>query len=168
MILMTSVYAQQIYVLSTESILTISGTSTVHDWTVTANKIDGSIKVLETTPTEIDFQVDVVEIKSERGATMDNKMHAALNKEEHPKVLFNLKELKGETTLSGTLVIGGKTKNVEFESTIVPTKNVIRLTGEYKMALKDFEIEPPTAMFGQVIVGEDVTVHFDLIFENDN
>lgn len=157
-------FSQESYTISEESKLTIEGTSTVHDWTVTANTMEGSVTVEGNSPKEIDFQVAVADIKSERGATMDKKMHAALQKESHPKVIFNLKELKNESTLEGTLIIGGNSQDVEVEGNIEASAENIRISGEYGIALKDFEIDPPTAMFGQVIVGDDVTVKFDLVF----
>lgn len=157
-------FSQDSYSLSTDSKLTIDGTSTVHDWTVTANTMEGSIKAEGNSPKEIDFQVVVADIKSERGATMDKKMHAALQKESHPKVMFALKEVKNESTLVGTLTIGGNSQDVEITGEIDASSDGIKIVGEHGIALKDFEIEPPTAMFGQVIVGDDVTVKFDLVF----
>lgn len=157
-------FAQDTFNLSEESKLTIDGTSTVHDWTVTANTLEGSVKAEGNSPKEIDFQVAVADIMSERGATMDKKMHAALQKETHPKVMFALKEVKNESTLVGTLTIGGNSQDVEITGKIDASGEMIKISGEYGIALKDYEIEPPTAMFGQVIVGPDVTVKFDLVF----
>ena len=157
--------AQDTYTLSQQSKLTIEGTSTVHDWTVVANTISGTLKANGKVPNDIDFKVAVADIKSERGATMDKKMHEALKQEEHPMVLFALKEVKDQKLITGTLTIAGNAKNVEIKSTISSAENVLKISGEQKIALKDFDIEPPTAMFGQVIVGDDVVVKFDLVFE---
>ena len=156
--------AQDSYTLSEESNLTIEGTSTVHDWTVTANTIEGVLKIEENTPKEIDFQVAVADILSERGATMDKKMHGALQKDVHPKILFVLREVKNESIFVGTLTIGGNPQEVEIVGKIEASGSSIHISGEHKIALNDFGIEPPTAMFGQVIVGDDVTVKFDLVF----
>jgi hypothetical protein len=38
------------------------------------------------------------------------------------------------------------------------------MTKLLKIVLQDFTIEPAKAMFGQIIVGDEVTVNFDLIF----
>jgi polyisoprenoid-binding protein YceI len=159
--------AQESFNLAPESVLTISGTSTVHDWTVTAGTMKGVLTMEGTNITGIDFQVDVAGIKSERGATMDNKMYDALKLEEHPKVLFSFDEQKSESTLTGSLVIAGKRNTVDLDVTKHTSPKTWRITGEKKLTLLDYGIEPPTAMFGQVIVGEDVVVKFDLIFENN-
>lgn len=160
-------FAQDRYKLAPQSTLTIDGTSTVHDWTVTANTIQGTLKAEGDTPKEIDFEVAVADILSERGATMDKKMHAALQKEAHPNVLFALKEIKNEATLVGTLTIAGKPKEVEIAGELSASGNSLQISGEYGMALQEFDIEPPTAMFGQVVVGPEVIVKFDLLFKKE-
>lgn len=157
-------FSQDSYVLSQGSKLTIDGTSTVHDWTVTANTMSGKVKTVGSAPKEIAFEVMVADILSERGATMDQKMHDALQKEAHPKILFALKEVKNESSLIGILTIGGKAKEVEIPGNIESFDNDLKISGKHLITLKDFDIEPPTAMFGQVIVGDDVTVNFDLVF----
>ncbi|MCJ7465596.1 MAG: YceI family protein [Maribacter sp.] len=159
--------AQESFTLAPESVLTISGTSTVHDWTVTASTMQGVLTKEGSNIMGIDFQVDVAGIKSERGATMDNKMYAALKIEEYPKVLFSFDEQKSETTFKGSLVIAGKENSVELDVIIHSLPKKLRIAGEKKLALLDYGIEPPTAMFGQVIVGDDVVVKFDLVFESN-
>ena len=156
--------AQDSYTLSDESSVTIDGTSTIHDWTVTANTMNGSVTAEGTAPKEIIFKVDVENIKSERGATMDNKMYAALKKEQHPEVTFNLTEVRDESTLIGTLSIAGQEKTVEIPVKMDASEEHLKLAGEQKITLQEYGIEPPTAMFGQIVVGDDVTVKFDLVF----
>lgn len=157
--------AQETYKLSEESKLTIDGTSTVHDWTVAANKMEGNLKVKDNAPVAIQFNVAVADIISERGAAMDKKMHKALKKEEHPKVSFALTEVKNTSVLVGTLSIAGTKKDVEINADIVAEGNLLKLKGAQKIILQDYGMEPPTAMFGQIIVGDEVTVNFDLVFE---
>lgn len=157
-------FTQETYTLTDDSSLTIDGTSTIHDWTVTANTIEGALKADGTAPKEIDFQVTVADIKSERGATMDKKTHNALKIDANPKVIFTLTEVKNESTVIGTLHMAGKKKDVEIPAKIVASESSLKISGEYPITLQDWDIEPPTAMFGQVIVGDDVTVKFDLVF----
>ncbi len=156
--------AQETYTLSDESSLTIDGTSTLHDWTVTANTMTGTAKKEGAAPKEIDFEVVVADIISERGATMDKKMHDALKKEENPKVIFKLVEVKDESIFVGTLNIAGQEKTVEIPVQMEAGGSALKLTGEQKLTLQDYGMEPPTAMFGSIIVGDDVTVKFDLVF----
>ena len=156
--------AQSSYTLSADSKLTIDGTSTVHSWTVTANTLMGDLTVKDEVLNVINFEVAVSDIMSERGPTMDNKMHAALKKETHPKVVFVLEQVKNDSVLVGHLTIAGTKKNVEISTISNFNEDNIKIIGEEKIVLQDFEIEPPTAMFGQIIVGDEVTVNFDLVF----
>ena len=160
--------AQDTYTLSPESTLKIDGSSTIHDWTVTANTLAGTLKATTATLNEISFEVPVDDIISERGAAMDKKMHEALRKEEHPKVIFSLKDvsnLGGENqTLSGMLNIAGVEKEVEIDTKVVQANGKLQLSGAKELKLADFNMEPPTAMFGSIVVGEDIKVIFDLSF----
>ena len=160
-------FAQDTYNLTSDSKLTIDGTSTIHDWTVTANTMEGTLKADGMAPREIDFQVTVADIKSERGATMDKKTHNALKFESNPRVTFTLKEVKNESSVVGTLSMAGKKKEVEIPAKIVASGSDLKISGEYPITLLDWDIEPPTAMFGQVIVGDDITVKFDLVFTKE-
>lgn len=161
--------AQESYTLSDTSAMTIDGTSSLHDWTVTANTLEGTITKNDESVNAVEFSVAVADILSDRAAAMDNKMHDALKKEEHPKVTFTVEKANaaiGENQeLKGTLNIAGVEKEVIIPATISQEDGNLRVKGEKKIALKDYGIAPPTAMFGSIVVGDDVTVKFDLVFE---
>lgn len=158
-------YSQETYKLSEGSQLTISGTSTVHSWTVTANKLQGTMSYADGIK-DIQFQVPVADIKSERGAAMDKKMHTALKLEQHPEVTFVLQEVAqaGAQSLKGKLTIAGASKTVEIKADISAENKGYRIKGSQEIILQDYGMEPPTAMFGQIVVGDKVTVDYDLIF----
>lgn len=158
-------YSQETYKLSESSLLTINGTSTVHSWTVTANDLQGSMSYADNIK-DISLQVPVADIKSERGAAMDKKMHAALKMEEHPEVSFTFQEIdKGDgLSIKGKLTIAGVEKSVDLKSEVSTVDNGYRIRGSKEIALQDFGMEPPTAMFGQIVVGDKVTVNYNLVF----
>ena len=163
--------SQENYTLSAVSVLTVDGTSTLHDWTVTANTCDGSLNINKQVIEAISFEVDVASIKSTRGATMDKKTHNALKKEEHPKVIFSAVDVafsEGDNqSISGKLNVAGVEKDVVVSASIKNSAGNIQLTGNYKITLQDYNMEPPTAMFGSIVVGDDVTVTFDLVFAKE-
>lgn len=160
--------AQDSYTLSNESTLTVEGTSTLHDWTVTANTYQGSLTLDGHVFTSISFDVDVESIVSTRGATMDKKTHNALKMEEYPKIVFSASDVafsEGDTqSIPGKLTIAGVGKDVVIVSNIKKLEDKIQITGNHKITLQDYNMEPPTAMFGSIVVGDDVVVNFDLIF----
>jgi len=159
-------YSQEHFILGDKSVLTISGTSTVHDWKVDAISINGSLERSSNRIKTLIIKVPVLDIKSERGATMDAKMHKALKSGENPEVIFSILDLK-HNLAKGNLVIAGTTNVVEVEVMIVKSKNEITIKGTKEVKLQDYGMEPPTAMFGQIIVGDIVTVNFDLVFVNE-
>jgi len=163
--------SQENYSLSSESVLTVDGSSTLHDWTVTANTCNGSLNIDAQVFKEISFEADVASIKSTRGATMDKKTHNALKKEEHPKVMFSATDVtfsEGDNqSISGKLNVAGVEKDVVITASIKNAAGNIQLTGNYKITLQDYNMEPPTAMFGSIVVGDDVTVNFDLVFAKE-
>jgi polyisoprenoid-binding protein YceI len=163
-----SVVAQESFSLTNESKLSVDGTSTLHDWTVNANTFLGSLILDDHVFTSISFEVDVASIVSTRGATMDKKTHNALKKDGHPKILFTAKDVtfsEGDNqNIQGKLTIAGVGKDVVISTTIKKFEGKIQITGNHKITLQDYNMEPPTAMFGSIVVGDDVVVNFDLIF----
>lgn len=165
----TVVMAQESYVLSATSAMTIDGSSSLHDWTVTANTMEGTLTENGEKVGTVEFSVAVADILSDRAAAMDNKMHDALKKEQYPMVKFSVDDASatiGENQeLKGMLSIAGVEQQVNVPAMISQEKGALRVKGERSIALKDFGIKPPTAMFGTIVVGDDVTVKFDLVFE---
>jgi polyisoprenoid-binding protein YceI len=163
-------YAQESYSLTKASVLKINGSSTIHDWTVTSNSMEGSMSMNDGTLKDLLFQVEVAQIKSERGAAMDKKMHAALKMEEHPNVTFKLQEIKKSTSsentfqIHGMLTIAGAEQAVDITSEFQESGGNYVFKGSKEIKLQDYGMEPPTAMFGQIIVGDNVTIDFDLVF----
>ena len=161
-------FSQETYTLSDTSTMTIDGSSSLHDWTVTANTLEGTVAQNGETVTAVDFSVAVADIVSDRAAAMDSKMYDALKKEEHPKVTFTVKDATanmGENQeLKGKLNIAGVENEVSVPAKIAQKDGDLHISGEKMIALKDYNIEPPTAMFGSIVVGDDVTVKFDLVF----
>ncbi len=169
--------------ISRESTMTISGTSTLHDWTSKADTLIGYVevdkKMIERgSPKKGDkiisvhLEVPVKSIISPRGATMDKKTWNALKSEEHPRIIFEMKEgkianIKGSSftvQAKGTLSIAGKTKDIEFPvGGEFVASGKMKFTGSYNINMRDYDVEPPSAMFGQIVTGEEVEIKFELI-----
>ena len=172
-----SVTAQEVYKLNEKnSSLLISGTSTVHDWEIKAEKFNcettvkngdgGSLDV-----NHIDFSCPTEDIKS-NNRIMDNKTHDALKEEKFPLITFRLE--KPETIpgsgykaiVKGLLTIAGKTKEVN----VTPHFNFknsesFSVTGEVPLKMSDFDVVPPTAMMGALKTGDEVVVKYNFEFD---
>ena len=163
----------------------ITGTSTLHGWTVQVNKIGGEPGVLDTdfsTGSTIDdfyFFAEVATMDGGRGSSMNTKIKNALKAEEHPKIKFKqtspatVKAGSGDTDFrilsKGELTIAGNTKDVEL---LLSGKkmdgNKITLSGNVPLKFSEYSIEPPSAMFGQIVCGDDVEVNINLILKGKN
>jgi polyisoprenoid-binding protein YceI len=165
--------------------MTISGTSTIHDWTSKVNEINGTY-ILNESITEkklpksgsivesVKIEIPVLSIESPRGATMDNKTYNALKSEEHPNIIFEVtqdqiksitdpKSDKFQLDVTGNLSIAGHTKQISLilDGQKVD-ENTLKFKGSIPIDMIAYDVEPPTAMFGQIKTGKDVTIDFEL------
>lgn len=169
--------------VSEESTMSVTGSSTLHDWTSEVNTITGTAemgkKMVEKGKVKkgseiksVKIIVPVKSIISPRGATMDKKAYNALKSEEHPNIIFELSdnvvssvsENGFSVAANGDLTIAGKKNHVEFpvEGKIISSDKV-SFIGSYKLNMKDYDMEPPSAMFGQIVTGEEIEIKFELI-----
>lgn len=171
------------YNVSEETTMTVSGTSTLHDWTSEVNEVKGFVevdgkfgangKIKKNSKIHlVNIAVPVKSIISPRGTTMDKKTYNALKSEEHPEIIFNLKESKitelngadFSVETSGDLTVAGITKQVAFPvAGKLISAEKMSFTGAYKLNMTEYDMEPPSAMFGQIVTGEEVEIKFELI-----
>jgi len=174
------------YALDETSAISIKGTSTFHDWTATVGEFSGTLalgnafkanksKVLVVDEAALQFQV--VSIDGGRGAAMNKKIKAALKATEHPAITFNITQAQkaviqksdegGTLKVSGQLAMAGVSKEITLSLTNKAAEDgTLAFVAEYPMKLSDFEMEPPSAMFGQIVTGDDITIVFDLKFSS--
>lgn len=167
--------AQESYQLRSAE-FAISGTSSLHDWVSTTTQMtaSGDLTVVEGALADVSslqLTIPVTSIISGKGNAMDKKTYKALLSEEHPNITFKLQDVKsidrtGNTPLvkaTGLLTIAGKTKTVEVQAKALAEGNgVFRFTGEKALKMTDYDITPPTALFGTLKTGDDITISFNL------
>jgi polyisoprenoid-binding protein YceI len=154
--------------------MSVSGTSTMHNWESQVEKLDGktSYKI------EADHLIDIKEavikipvqaIKSSKGKIMDNKTYEAFNSEKYPYIVFTLSSeeinpVKLTAALKGTLVMAGTTKQIDIVVKYrILANGDLQIIGTKKIKMTEFKMEPPTAMMGTITVGDEVTIDFDII-----
>ena len=156
--------------------MTIDGTSSLHDWTSEVTEVnaegklhltDGALKNVE----GLTVTIPVTSIKSGKGSVMDNKTYDAFDSEQHPTIIYTLKEVRSITRdgdtytveASGNLTMAGITKPVDMT---VKGEHLgsgdIRFQGSKPLDMTEWEMAPPTAMFGTLKTGKDITVNFAL------
>lgn len=112
----------------------------------------------------------VSSIKSEKGETMDNKMYQALKEKSHQKIVFVLtqpiKIMKAPAKLSatGNIELAGITRPLTFDLDLTHEENGYHFQGSRTLRMSDFQIDPPSAMFGQIVAGDEIVVELNLFF----
>jgi len=159
---------------------TVTGTSTLHSWTVKVAKIGGEPGIINSsfkageTIEDFYFYVDIESMDGGRGATMNNKIKTALQATDYPKIEYRQTEaapIKAgandknfQVFSKGELIIGGVSKNVELLlHGVKGDDGKITLTAEKPLKFSEYNITPPSAMFGQIVCGDDIQVNVKLL-----
>lgn len=147
----------------------IAGTSTLHDWEVRSTEIDGSVSFpanfFETDGEGVEAFV-IIPAKSleSHSGRMDRVMLEALEAEENPNVEFILTGAvpisKSSATVTGDLIVAGVERQIEMTVVMTRSGEQIIFTGSIEIDMTDWRIDPPTAMFGTIRTGPEVTVSF--------
>ena len=167
----------------------VSGTSTLHAWTVESTSLSGTIEIAPTFLTDatlatvpelqpggaprVEIVIPAKSLKSE-SARMDKVMWEALGVDRHPEIRFALRAseraaaddaVDGRFALAtkGELTIAGQTREVALPVEIErdAAGNYV-VKGELPLKMTDFGIKPPTAIFGRLKTGDEVKVSFEL------
>ncbi len=108
---------------------------------------------------------------------MNNKIYGALKEKKHPNIVYTFKSAElaesnaeaGTFTLNATgeLTVAGATRTINFpvEGTITDDETV-QFSGSYKLNMKDYDVDPPSAVFGTIKAGEEVTISFNVLIAN--
>jgi len=159
--------------------IVIEGTSNLHDWNMQSDKgtfsgvFDLNATGSPTGMTALNFSVPAQSLKSEHTA-MDKNTYKALNSSHFPAISFTsgaatIKQegASGYTlTTKGQLTISGTTRDVllTVNGVVNPDKSVT-YTGQYKLKMTDYKVEPPSIMFGAIKTGDDIVVKFSLVLK---
>ena len=169
-----SLSAQERYQVDVDaSELKVSGTSTVHDWSMQGEKFSGYILAMPNGNTLEKIEQGTFSFKAEGlesdNSIMNNKTHDALKSDDHPEIIFKLTAIDDFKTsagsfsgmASGKLTVAGKTRyvNVPFSGNYI-SKNKIKVKGSYRLKMTDYNMDPPTAMLGTLKTGDEVSVDY--------
>lgn len=167
------------YVLSEESSMVIEGTSTIHDWKADVEEMDLSAsmnasllnqKNPQNPFSSLTLEVPVKSIESGKGG-MNKKIYGALKEKDHPYITFNLvsaelvdgiaEDGSFKLNVKGDLTIAGASRSITLPVEGQKGNEVYSFQGSYKLNMRDFNVDPPSAVFGTIKSGEEVTITFD-------
>lgn len=176
LVLVAPVYAQTTeYMVAPESEMHVDGTSNqTPEWRVFATQIDGTLSMNE------EGRVDSVRLvipskmmKSRKSPLMDRGMHGALMANEHPEIVYELVSVSdftvtGDNTFTlnstGNLTIAEATKEIMIPIEGTTQENGrVHFTGSHSLLMSEYNLKPPSMMFGAYRTGDELTVTFELI-----
>ena len=150
--------------------VTIAGTSTLHDWTMVSTEATCNA-VIETNaegqPVKIQsiaFSLPAESLKSGKGA-MDNNAYNSLKTNKFKQISFRLltaRVSEKQVFCSGELTIAGTAKTIDIQAPFElkagnPVFKVVK-----KIKMSEFNVEPPSFMFGSVKTGDEITITVDV------
>ena len=158
----------------------LSGTSTLHKWTMDAKTFSGDAdfnfkadgKDLSAVKS-LTFSLVVADLKGSEGG-LNKNAYKALKAKTYKDIDFKLlsatvtpeKDHKFLINAHGNLTIAGVTKEVTLhvEST-VNANGTITCTGSEKLNMTDYAVKPPTFMLGAMKTGDAITLDFTLVYK---
>lgn len=183
-------FAQTSFEARPESKVWIEGSSTVHDFDCESDRIEGRAEVPQISADEetvsgspdydIEIRFPVKEFDCGR-SRMNRDFYEALKADQFSDITFKFRGAQRLDDLSeegedyqlyevtGELSISGETReiSVRIKGKTSRENKTIRIFGSHQISMKDFGIDPPTAMMGMVKVHEELEVHFDLYVDQN-
>lgn len=154
--------------------MTVSGTSTLHEWTSEVTQVDWTGVIAVNADNQVDLtnvsiSIPVKSIKSTQGRIMDNKTWDAFNAEKNPNITYRVTSYQSKVVgneividATGSLTMAGVTKAIPLQVKVRNANGQLVLTGSRKLNMPEFKMDPPSAMMGTINVGPDVTVNFEI------
>jgi polyisoprenoid-binding protein YceI len=149
---------------------TVSGTSTVRNWTCTAQ---GTVTVTPATAgaavpgfaTGVQTATVTVPVKGFRcpNEEMTQHLNEAMQSDKFPEIVYRLDKyalVGGQPQASGTMTIKGNSQPVSFPVTLTPTDKGVQVDGNTRLEFAAFGIEPPTVFLGMLKVGPQLRIAF--------
>jgi hypothetical protein len=183
MSLISAAPASETFTLTKGYKVTIDGTSNLHSWDEKVESVSGNSTVMLNANGSYDINavslvMVVHSIKSDMGAAMNNNTYKALKSNVDPDITFSLdapiKGIKPEASAQTVaanckLTIAGVTKALMMQVKIsMPQKGVIDFAGSQKIKMTDFGVQPPVALFGALVTGDEITIKFTTSFALSN
>ena len=157
--------------------LEILGTSTLHDWEITAEEMtgDASIALGDKMAVEaLQFKVKVKSLESGK-SSMNKNTYEALKADKNPYISYKLTEVKSikntgsayKLETVGKLTIGGFTKTIPLTVDAKAGNAEVAFNGQITFKMSEYNIDPPTALMGTIKTGDEITIKFNVNYKNN-
>lgn len=172
-------HAQSAYHVGGKSnVVTLYGSSTLHDWNMTAHSFSTDGQFTVTGENELSacqalsFTLPVHNLKSDHDGLNDNA-YESLKADKYKDIVFKASSAKVSSlgghkyqiAASGNLTIAGVTRPTTVTATaVVNSDGSISCSGSVPLKLSEFNIDRPSFMFGTMKVGDALTLNYALMF----
>ena len=165
-------YSQANYVLAPNPKLTVAGTSTIHDWVMESSEArgQGDFEIEQGKVTGVRNLEVIMPVKSLKSGkkSMDGNAYEALNEKRHPDITFRVTRITpgsgNRLDVEGRLTVGGNTRTIHTKVEATATGNTVTAKGGFSMKFSEFDLEPPTAVFGSIKTGDELEIAYELTF----
>lgn len=158
----------------------IYGDSNIKTWDAAVNQVDGVMvlqnienltaeNVTAETLQSLTLTMPVEQIEAESGG-LTNNIHKYLKGDDYPNITFELNNVTNITEQNGSLLItasgiitaAGTENPVEMQVTANVQDGSIQFSGEKQLLMTDFNIDPPTAVFGTIRSKDEIRIEFNV------
>jgi|GEM_PF-596650 len=174
-----SAVKRTLYIGAPGSKVVVRGHSTLHDWSVTSNTLNGKLILAghwRTTHGQaisielLHLSIPVATLKGSDGSGMTKTIMHALHRKQHPTITFIVTHAKLQPQqkpnagtylfrTAGLLKINGIMRKEAMTLRVGPLANgSLTVQTLVKLKMRDFNVTPPTAMFGIIRSGNAITV----------
>lgn len=171
--------AQKVFTVKNNPSISVSGTSTMHDWVMNANSAECKVTLVMddngnlTGVSDMQFKMPTKALKSGKSA-MDGNAYKALKADKNTHITARLKKADVTTkdnknyTVNArvSLNIAGTTRETDL---LVKMKKInadsYEIVASKDISMKDYDVTPPSFMMGAVKTGNDVSLSFNLIVQ---
>jgi len=176
-------YSQSSYKInnSKDIDMKLSGTSTLHNWTMDAKAFSGDAQFgfapvkndQINSLTSLSFALVVSNLKSGESG-LDKNAYKALKAGQYKDIDYKLtsaivspeKDNKFLIKTKGNLSIAGITKQVAMDVSCAVNKDgTITCIGSDKLEMTDYKVKPPTFMLGAMKTGDAITLNYTLVYK---
>ncbi|SRR5579883_1702467 len=158
--------------------LNLFGTSTLHNWTMTAHQLQGTAQFNLTDNGELEsvsaltFILPVHNLKGEKDGLNDNA-YEALKADKYKDIRFVMTNSKitpsgsGKYVIhaNGNLTIAGVTRPIAMDvNAQVQSNGTVTCQGSYALKMSDYNVDRPSFMLGAMKTGDALTLTYSLVF----
>ena len=160
------------------AILSISGTSTMHPYTVSTKAVKANSGVASHVDLKgllqpgalqnFELQIPVNTFTSDKDG-LTKQMFKAMKADKHPTITFTLNGYTVEPATNGmtvkpigTLTVAGVEKPIDMVLEVTERATTLHVRGSRELLMTDFGIKPPTMFMGMLKTDDKVTITFEL------